>query len=232
MDKVVIEMINKYLPAYLTDFKYSIFIINIGTITIIGIINWFFLYSLNKKIEGFRLDNKKDEIKFKKYQIEQADAIKILYSKLIDIQNSTRLLFNTEFQSNPHYIFSQNLNKWVSDYLKFYNFYKRNRILFNNELLSLIKEPLNKLNKIFNVIFNKIKNIEQMEEICHGQLEYFYDDEFEEESKIKKSIVQLKKDTEFEADNFNINQLISALENEYKLLLTDENTPYNNVYKK
>lgn len=207
---------------------------NIVTVSIVAIINIVIGFYLNSKIEKVRfknnqelssfsaelnLFNRKLEIKFQKYQLEQAEVIKNLYSQLIDIKFSTNSLFNKLSYKNTHCDFKNRLTDWVNKYWTFYSFYSKNRILIDNKLIVLIESDLNSLYQIFSIIFNKVKDIEEQEEICSGQSENVYSDQYAEEGQIIKELEKLRKETENKESKFKFSDLLTNLEKEYIELL-------------
>jgi hypothetical protein len=197
----------------------------------IGIINILLGFFLKHKIEKVKFKNSQNLLEFndklnlinkklQKYQLEQVDTIKELYSILIDIKYSTNSLFNKKFNSSPHYEFKNKLNKWVSDYMRFHEFFSRNKILLSEKLINLTREDLDNLHKIFSIVFKKVKDIEEMEEIVRGQINYLYEDKYAEESEILSELEKLKVETEKEVKGFKFMNLIEALEIEYRNLLS------------
>ena len=139
------EELKAFINENFSNYKTYQTIIDIVIVVLIAIINIGIGFFLNKKIEKVKLKNskelsafsseldllsKKSEIKFQKYQLEQADAIKRLYSLLIDLKYSTFSLFNNKFKLNPHYEFKNNLNNWIKSYMLFHKYFSRNKILF------------------------------------------------------------------------------------------------------
>jgi hypothetical protein len=228
------EHIETLFKEYFSHYKTYQTMIDVIIVILIGVFNIGIGFFLNKKIEKVKLKNsqelstfsselnllnKKSEIKFKKYQIGQADAIKKLYSILVDIKCSTNSIFNNKFNSSPHYEFKNNLNKWVKNYMIFHKIFSKNKILFSERLLDLTKEHFDNLHKIFTIIFKKINDIEEMEEYCQGQIENYYTDEYEEEDKIIGDLKKLRKELDKGNVDFNFKKLNEELENEYKKLL-------------
>lgn len=199
-------------------------IIDLGTVILIALINIGFGFYLNERIEDVKLQNKKSEINYQKYQLEQAEVIKVLYSNLIDLRLYTNWLFNESTYKNHHFDFKSRINLWLKNYNSFYLFYKRNRILVNTKLIEIIEVDLKSLQEIHQVLFKEKINIEDFEASCAGQIEYIYNDQYDEEEMILKKLNIMRQNTE-EIKNSNLFvNLLSNLENEYIKLL---NLKYN-----
>ena len=228
------KSIETLLSKYLIDYKTYQVIFDLLTVLIITIINVGIGLYLKSKIEKIKLKNnqelsvfssklnlinKKSEIKFQKFQLEQAEVIKNLYSQLIDIKFSTNLLFNKSSYKNHHFDFKNRLTDWVNKYWTFFAYYSKNRILIDKKLIELIESDLNSLYQIYSIIVKKAEDIENFEEMCHGQTEYVYCDQYAEEGQIIKELEKLMEETENKDSEFKFTDLLTNLEKEYIELL-------------
>lgn len=194
-------------------------IIDLGTVILIALINIGFGFYLNERIEDVKLQNKKSEINYQKYQLEQAEVIKVLYSNLIDLRLYTNWLFNESTYKNHHFDFKSRINLWLKNYNTFYFFYKKNKILINKNLIEIIEADLKSLQEIHQILFKEKINIEDSEASCVWQMEYIYNDQYEEEEIIMKKLKSLRKDTENIRKSNLFNCVLSNLEIEYVKLL-------------
>jgi len=94
--------------------------------------------------------------------------------------------------------------------------------MFNEELLNLTQENFETLHKIFFIVFKKTKDIDEMEEHYYGQLEYLYNNYYEEEGAIIRDLKKMKLEMDNGVGSFSFNNLTTALENEYKKLLYEK----------
>lgn len=230
MEDAIEALLNKYLSHYKT--YQTIFYLM--TVIIVAIINVLVAFYLKSRIEKVRLKNshelssfiselnlfnKKSEIKFQKYHLEQAEIIKELYSKLIEIIFSTNSLFNESSYKTPHHDFKDRLTTWVKNYWAFYTYYCKNRILIDNKLIDLIDSDINSLNKIYSIIFKKSKEFEELEQKWSGQAESVYSEQYDKEGNILKELRKLRKEAEDKESTFKFSVLLSNLEKEYVNLL-------------
>jgi hypothetical protein len=228
MEETLKALLEEYFSKYTTYQN----LINTILLILIGASNILIGHLLTKRIEKVKLKNsqelssfsselnllnRKSEIKFQKYQLEQADAIKELYSILIDVNYSTNSLLKDKFKSNPHNEFKNKLIKWGKNYMIFHRFFNKNKILYNQHLLDLTKDHFNSLQEIFSIVFKKINDIEELENCCQGQLEYVYNDQ--EEETIIADLNKLKEDMDVKVRDFKFKNLRTELENEYRRLL-------------
>lgn len=224
----MVDAIKALLNEYLSE------IFNVLTVVLVAVINLRLGFYLKSKIEDVRsmhskeltsfssqlnLLNRKSEIKFQKYQLEQAEAIKNLYSLLIDIEFSTNALFNASSYKNPQSDFKNRLIDWVNNYWAFYTFYRKNRILLNKNLISLIENDLKSLNQIHSIIFKKAKDVEESEKSYLERLDFGDDEQNENYINIKEELKRLRVETENKESEFKFPKLLSKLEKEYISLL-------------
>ena len=129
-------------------------------------------------------------------------------------------MFNKRFKLRPHSEFKSNLNKWYKNYSIFHKFFHKNKILFNDGLLVLVKDYFDNLNKMYNIIIGEIKSIEEMEDHYQGDLGNCYPDFSVEEDKIIDRLDKLKAEIDKKVGgDLKFKKIAEILVNEYKSLL-------------
>jgi len=112
------ELIKQVLDEYFSDFKeYPLIILICFTVSM------FFLqilqtYIVSTKIEKFKTDLKKSEIKFSKYNELQIAALRKIYHQLAAFQLANNLIFNTEANSLGHSKYKTRINEWIKIYVE------------------------------------------------------------------------------------------------------------------
>ncbi len=146
------ELINQILNEYFSDFKNYHLIILCAFTLIIAVIQVAQAIWVSKKIEVFKNDLKKSEIKFSRYNEMQIKILSESYQLLSEFNESTLNITNEKLSPE---IMQRITKKWFEDYHNFYKHYSRNKFIF----LSRIKI---KLSLIFKT-FEKMKSIVKIE---------------------------------------------------------------------
>ncbi|CAA0190002.1 conserved hypothetical protein [Tenacibaculum maritimum] len=88
------DLIKQVLDTYFSDFKeYHLYIL-IGFTIAIGLIQIIQSMWVNKKMERFKNDLKKSEIKFSKYNQLQIESLSKIYQLLTSFLESTKIIEN------------------------------------------------------------------------------------------------------------------------------------------
>ena len=111
------QLIKKILDQYFADFKkYHLIALVIFTIIIAAFQAWQ-TYKISTKIEKFKAQLKKSEIKFSKYNELQINALRKIYHQLAAFQLANNLIFNTE-NSFGHSRYKTRINEWIKIYVE------------------------------------------------------------------------------------------------------------------
>jgi hypothetical protein len=96
------DLIKKILEEYFSNFKEYHIIILLGLTIIIALIQITQSIIVTKKIERFKNDLKKSEIKFSRYNQLQVDALRRIYHLLAKFQLSNQLIYNENSKNIGH----------------------------------------------------------------------------------------------------------------------------------
>ena len=116
------SLIKQALDEYFSDFKkYHLLILILFTI-IIALIQVLQSIFISKKIENFKSELKKSEIKFSKYNQIQIEALSNAYELLTDFLKITYITKRNLNHSSPELI-SSTAKDWLTSYGKTYSYF-------------------------------------------------------------------------------------------------------------
>ena len=226
------ELLHSLIKDNFKDLTKLTIWINIGVIAFTVLINFGVTHHFKSLIEKVKLKNSKEvsefkaslnvitkiaEIKFQEYHLEQTKVIKEAYSMLVELEYLTETLFSSNFNGDHHVEYKNRLFKWGMYYSKFHKFFSKNRIIFDQNLLSLTEEHISVLHNIYSVIFKDFKDIESLEDSVRGELDEWYVDEYIRENEINERLRKLK--IEIDGRKEVLLKLKDNLTIEYKRLL-------------
>lgn len=201
------DIIKQILKEYFSNYtEYHLYILLAFTI-IIALIQIIQAVWISKRIETFKNELKKSEIKFSRYNEMQIKTLSESYNLLSEFNEST---LNTTNGNHSPEVMRQLTKKWLEDYYNFHRHYSKNRFIF----LSSTKV---KLSLIF-ATFEKMKTIVKIEQDYsrihftdeHGSVQFAgnYDDL----AKIHKELNKLDKNTTIKYVLANIESLKKDIE--------------------
>lgn len=121
------ELIKEVLKEYFSDFKEYHLIILVAFALIIALIQIIQAVWVSQKIEKFKNELKKSEIKFSRYNEMQIKILSESYQLLSDFHEST--LNVTRGNLSPE-VLNKRAKKWLEDYYDFHKHYSRNKFIF------------------------------------------------------------------------------------------------------
>jgi hypothetical protein len=157
------ELIKEVLKEYFSDFKEYHLIILVAFTIIIAIIQVVQAIWVSRKIEKFKNELKKSEIKFSRYNELQIRILSESYQLLSDFNEST--LNVTRSNLSPE-VLNKRAKKWLEDYYNFNKHYSRNKFIF----LPRIKTKL-------SLIFSTFEKMKTIVKIDHDTSQIHYTDD-------------------------------------------------------
>lgn len=214
MDKIIADQ----LELYFKDYKGQMLWILLGFFILTIVIQYFSNITLTKKIEDFKNQLKKTEIKFSKHSELQIECLKNVYDKVVSFHFAYNSLIDPFFFSHETYKANiENLNNIYNDNI---NYFHRNKILLTDEIINQIEILNNKMNIVKNKLKSEYDYIMEYEE-HHGtsnpQILYSYSEN--EVLSIKKRIENVKKIPEIENFESEIKKLRETVEKYFKELV-------------
>ncbi len=188
-------------------------------IIIIGFINYSKDVSLAKKIESFKADLSKKEIKFTRHTELQIECLKGMYDLVVTLH------FSFSNFSNPPYKTFELLQKQIeifqSDFNKTITFTHRNKILLTDEIIEKIRVVHDKFNKIDEVCKDEIALLLTIQEYDDPTNSYhLYLTSIGEENYIAGRIEELNKNEDVQTFESDIKKLREQIENYFKTLVS------------
>lgn len=197
MDKIIASQLEFHLKDHKEIILWIIIAFFISNIIIQYILN----KSLSKKIEGFKNQLKKTEIKFSKHTELQIECLRNMYDKIVSFHFAYTSLINPFFFT--HETYKYNIEHFNSIYNDNMNYFQRNKILLTDEMINQIGILNNKMNIIKNKFSSEYDALVEYEELngsSNPQVLYeFPENEIE---LIKKQIKNTKELPEIESFEF------------------------------
>jgi hypothetical protein len=184
------ELLKQALDEYFSDFKKYHLIILICFTILIALLQIIQTYIVSTKIETFKAQLKKSEIRFSKYNELQISALRKIYHQLASFQLANNLIFNTESNSFGHSRYKTRINEWIKIYIECSSEFAREKILLTQEIKDLFSKTIVDFEDVKKILIDEKHGLDYLEMAYSGDWNQMY--EFEEEelhiisSKIKK----------------------------------------------
>jgi hypothetical protein len=199
--------INQILNDHFAEYKeYHIFALIILTL-IIAIFQIFQTVFVTKKIEKFKNELKRSEIKFSRFNNLQIDALKSIYDKLVDFHYINYRLFYSE--NNSHHLLKNKSKNWQKELNSLMDLFHREKILLTEDLKNQIKE----IEKEFKIIYKILD-----EQAGTDDVQIIYKDQETETANIKTRLNRLKEIKEVKNSQKRIKNLRKSVENYFESL--------------
>ncbi len=206
------ESIKGILNEYFADFKeYHLIILVVFTI-VIALIQIIQSIIVTRKIERFKNDLKKSEIKFSRYNELQINALRKIYHQLAEFQYYNNLIFRAKPYSVDHQKFKNRINGWVKAYIENANDFSKERILLTPELKNLYSRTIKDFEEVKKMLLNEHENLEYLEMSHGGVWQEMYQFEQEELGVISSKIEKLKELESIKNSNKHIVELREKIE--------------------
>jgi hypothetical protein len=202
------DLIKEALDEYFSDFKKYHLIILIAFTIIIALIQVIQSILVSKKIEKFKNDLKKSEIKFSKYNQLQVQALGDLYPQLAELLLHTTLVKQEIDKASP-----EKINSLTEDWGKSFRQVVESYMLKRYILPKDIKTEFGKLVKHLGQVNAYIKAEQKMSSLfatVNDQVEFM--GEYEERKDFSVELAKLKKEGLITESITEINKLQTDIE--------------------
>ncbi|WP_321344478.1 hypothetical protein [uncultured Draconibacterium sp.] len=206
------ELIQKVLDEYFSDFKEYHLIILIGFTLVITLIQIIQSIIVTRKIEKFKNDLKKSEIKFSRYNELQINALRKIYHQLAVFQYSNNLLFNAKPWTIGHEKYKTRINNWIKAYIENANEFSKEKILLTPELKLLYTRTINDFEEVKKKLIDERENLDYWEMMHGGDWNAMYDFEENELGEIESKIKKLRELESIKNSNQHIQELRENIE--------------------
>ena len=206
------NLIKEALDEYFSDFKKYHLIILIAFTVIIALIQVIQSILVSKKIEKFKNELKKSEIKFSKYNQLQVQALNELYPILSEL-----LIYTASVEIELKKASPEKLNLLLEDWGKAFAKVIENYMLKRYILPNNIKKEFGKLTGILDEVNAYVRAEKKMSSLfatINNKVEFMGKDKGREE--ISDELINLKKDGLVYDSMIEINKLQSEIENYFE----------------
>lgn len=143
------ELIRQVLEKYFSDFKEYHLLILIGFTVIIVLIQTIQSIWVSRKIERFKSDMKKSEIKYSRYNQLQIEALSKAFELLTEFLGHTFSIKDKISSASPELITSIS-KKWLNSYGNVYSTFSKNKYILpvsTKKVFSSISKDLQEMSK-------------------------------------------------------------------------------------
>ncbi len=207
------ELIKQALDEYFSDFKEYHLIILIAFTVVIALIQIIQSILVSKKIERFKNELKKSEIRFSKYNQLQIESLSKIYPLLTDLLTRTSIIKNEIDKSSPEK--NQKITEdWGKAFNQVFGTFTKEKYILPKEIKSsfgLILQSLIKMNKYINLENNFSSLFATFQ---NGEVEFMGNDE--DRTNISDELEKLKKEDLISKTIKDINELRGEIENYFE----------------
>jgi len=209
MDELVKQLLEKYLSDYR---EYHLFLL-IGFAVIIALFQIIQFIYVSKRIEAFKNELKKSEIKFSAFNQLQINALRNIFHLIIKFELTTKILYNTSTKNLNHQLFEKRVNKWLNDFFESKREFENERILLTKVLKELFTETYIDFEKIKKLLINEKEQLDYLEQKYQGDLRELYQFSELESDEIVNKINKISKELSIEKSLKNFEKLKTEIEN-------------------
>lgn len=209
------DLIKQALTEYFQEYKDYHLTILISFTIIIALIQIIQSIWISRKIEKFKTDLKKSEIKFSRYNELQINSLRKIYHNLVSFQLSNNLLFKSKPKNTGHSKYKNRINGWIKSYIECANEFAREKILLTEELKQLFNRTLTDFEEVKDILMNEKESLDYHEMENQGSWNLMYDFEENELEIISKKIEILKEKESIKNSGKHITELRKKIENEF-----------------
>lgn len=209
------ELIKQALDEYFSDYKKYHLIILISFVLIIALIQIIQSFWVSSKIETFKTDLKKSEIKFSRHNELQINSLREIYHKLVSFQLANNLIFKSKPRTVGHSKYKNRINGWIKSYIECADDFAREKILLTNELKKLFGRTLKDFEEVKDILMSERENLDYWEMMNEGNWNTMYDFEENELDTISEKIDKLKVKESIKNSEKHIRELREKIEAEF-----------------
>ncbi|KIA82621.1 hypothetical protein [Kaistella jeonii] len=206
------ELLKQTLNEYFSDFKKYHLIILICFAALIALLQILQTYILSTKIEKFKAQLKKSEIRFSKYNELQISALRKIYHQLATFQLANNLIFNTDLNSFGHTKYKTRINEWIRIYVECSSEFAREKILLTQEIKTLFSQTISDFEDVKKILIDEKHNLDYYEMEHSGNWNLMYDLEEDELYSIGLKIGKLKEKSSINNSDVHIRLLREKIE--------------------
>lgn len=189
------------------------------TSILIGYINYRKDVSLAKKIESFKAELNKNEIKFTRHTELQIESLKQMYDLVVSFHFSFTNFSRPQYKT--HDSLQKNIRTLQASFIKTMTFSNRSKILITDEIIEQVKIVNDKFNRIEELLVEEINSLLEVEEHNgSNDPQYIYGTPENEVGSIDKRIKKLNENVDVQTFEADILKLRKEIENYFKTLVS------------
>ena len=209
------ELVKKVLDEYFADYKnYHLWIL-IGFTLLIGATQILQTLWISKRLERFKNQLKKSEIKFSRYSELQINALRSIYHLLCEFHRANIRLFDSTPENIGHNDYKYLLKNWIEKYYAAADELAKERILLTPEITATVSDSIKAFDSVKNIVQAEHKHLSEFEADNFGSHELMYEFEENEIETISKAIEKLKKEDVIKNSNKTIKKLRDKIEEHF-----------------
>ncbi len=209
------ELIKQVLEEYFSDYKKYHLVILICLVIIIALIQIIHSIWVTRKIEKFKTELKKSEIKFSRHNELQINSLREIYHRLVSFQLANNLIFKSKPRTVGHLKYKNRINGWIKSYIECADEFAKEKILLTTELKVLFGRTLKDFEEVKDILLSERESLDYLEMLYEGNWYEMYDFEENELYKISDKIDKLKNKESIKNSENNIRELREKIESEF-----------------
>ncbi|WP_445457353.1 hypothetical protein [Flavobacterium sp. HNIBRBA15423] len=208
------QILEKYFSEYESYQRYTLLAI---IFIVAGYQIWQAIY-VSKKIEKFKNDLKRSEIKFSRFQNMQIDALKSIYDKTVSFHYTNHRFLNPV--NATHESLKSKIKEWENDASTLIDTFHRERILTPQNIVDEVKLLETVLKKISERLHKEYRSLESMEDYYQTKnVQIIYGNPEDEVASIKARLVDLSTNEDIQKSDTSIQKFRKSLEEYFERLV-------------
>jgi hypothetical protein len=209
----------EYVKDILSDYKEHMSWVLLGYATITASLQYYQNVRLAKKVEKYKNELAKNEIKFSRHSEMQIECLKNMYEILVESHYSLNGLLNPIHFT--HHSFKKNVVLIKNNFAKLIDFTHRNRILITDEIIEQFKIVHSKFQTLDSLCADEVNDLIGLEDYeCSSEPERIYKNPQKEIESIKERIIKLKKNPDIQTIDNETVKLRKSIETYFKELVS------------
>lgn len=208
MEKLVKEILEKEFKEY---GEYHLYIL-IGFTIVIALFQIIQTLIVTNKVEKYKNDLKKSEIRFSRYNELQITVLRKIYHQLAMFQLANNLLFNNEPNRIGHTKFKNRINEWIKNFLDCANELAKEKILLPAEIKESFAKTIKDFDEVKSILINERENLNYLEMQHSGDWNSMYDFGDDELEIITKKLNLIKEKESIKNSDKHIKELREKIE--------------------
>lgn len=206
------DLIKQVLEKYFTEYKNYHLLILIAFTFVIALLQVIQTLILTKKVENFKNELKKSEIRFSRYNELQITALRKIYHQLANFQLVNNLLFNNQPNPIGHTKFKNRINEWIKNYLECANELAREKILLPTEIKELFSKTIQDFDEVKSILISQREDLNYLEMQYSGDWNSMYEFEENELGTITQKLNSIKEKPSIKNSDKHIRDLREKIE--------------------